>query len=422
MFKNLKTSTQISIKFTLFTILQVTLLSILINVIFFHGWYNTEVNKLQWEDKRGPQREYNKELKDDIRPMPIPDFFSPHRESFAITSDEWKSLLEYEWIGSISKIDDMYFIYHIKDNKIIVSDVTPHVNMQENLILISLYLIVLLSVISYLLSLFFVKSSLRKLNDLNSFLDKINIDNLDTKIEVVWPSDDEINKVSHKFNEALDKIYNQTLSLKDFIKNASHELKTPLMSISTEIDYSKKSGKYDEWLVNIKKQISTMNWLLDSLLSITKAESMNSVSKSDINISDFTKEIIDNIKIIYKEKKIKLQHNIEKNVFISANAESLNIIIKNVLDNAFKFTPEKWVIEINLTKNKLVIKDSWIWISQEAQKYIWDRFWQADESNSDTKSFGLWLYLTKMLVEKHWWKIDIESELNVGTSFIITFN
>ena len=55
---------------------------------------------------------------------------------------------------------------------------------------------------------------------------------------------DEINRLSLKFNETLEKINKQTLSLKDFVSNASHELKTPLMAISTEIDYIKKSKKY----------------------------------------------------------------------------------------------------------------------------------------------------------------------------------
>lgn len=77
-------------------------------------------------------------------------------------------------------------------------------------------------------------------------MDHLNIDNLHQKIAISGHPHDEINRVSQKFNEVLEKIHTQTLSLKDFVTNASHELKTPLMSMSTEIDYAHKTKKYEE--------------------------------------------------------------------------------------------------------------------------------------------------------------------------------
>lgn len=74
----------------------------------------------------------------------------------------------------------------------------------------------------------------------------MHIDNLDQKLVIDGHPHDEINRVSQKFNEVLEKIHKQTLSLKDFVTNASHELKTPLMSMSTEIDYTTKTKNYDE--------------------------------------------------------------------------------------------------------------------------------------------------------------------------------
>ncbi|MEI7920214.1 MAG: hypothetical protein WCH65_09040 [bacterium] len=74
----------------------------------------------------------------------------------------------------------------------------------------------------------------------------MHIDNLDQKLAIDGHPHDEINRVSQKFNEVLEKIHKQTLSLKDFVTNASHELKTPLMSMSTEIDYATKTKNYDE--------------------------------------------------------------------------------------------------------------------------------------------------------------------------------
>lgn len=83
----------------------------------------------------------------------------------------------------------------------------------------------------------------------------MHIDNLDEKIDISGHPQDEINRVSQKFNEVLEKIHKQTLSLKDFVSNASHELKTPLMSMSSEIDYANKSKNYEQGLTNIKSQL-----------------------------------------------------------------------------------------------------------------------------------------------------------------------
>jgi signal transduction histidine kinase len=69
---------------------------------------------------------------------------------------------------------------------------------------------------------------------------------LDKKFEIIGREDDEINILASKINTMTDRINKQTLALKDFISNASHELKTPLMSISSEIDYSLKAKQYKE--------------------------------------------------------------------------------------------------------------------------------------------------------------------------------
>jgi signal transduction histidine kinase len=101
--------------------------------------------------------------------------------------------------------------------------------------------------------------------------------------------------------------------------------------------------------------------------------------------------------------------------------ESWNIIVKNILENAYKFTAEWWTIDISLDVKKLVIKDTGKGIAEKDLEHIWERFRQADRSKTDTKSFGLGLYLVKLLVEKHDWKISMSSKVNKGTVCTITF-
>lgn len=409
-FSNLKTSTQISLKFTLFTMLQVLLFSLLANGIFFQNRYKRQESLI-------PPRPNSVMM----QKMVLGKNRLPETEVFAINSPEWQTLLQLHRWKDIAKVDDMYFMYKEANNQLLVTNVTQHMAVQKNLIWISMYLMIVFGVIAYLLSLFFVKSSLRKLNILLWFLDNLHIDNLNEKIEITGHPDDEINKVSEKFNEAFEKIHKQTLSLKDFVTNASHELKTPLMSMSTEIDYANKTKKYEEGLINLKQQVKWINGLLETLVTISKLEALETLKKESVDIDILTETIVSDIQKAYQQKNITLTTHLQKNISKKVHRESWNIIIKNILENAYKFTPEGGTIDIALDTKKLVIKDTGKGIAEKDLEHIRERFRQADRSKTDTKSFGLGLHLVKLLVEKHGRKIAISSKVNKGTTCTITF-
>ena len=243
------------------------------------------------------------------------------------------------------------------------------------------------------------------------------MNNLEEKIEITWPENDEINILASKINFATDKINKQTLALKDFISNASHELKTPLMSISSQIDYSLKAKTYKEWMQNIKLEIMHLNDLLDELVLMSKLDSNIELKKTNENVSKITLSVLKMLEKKYKNKKIKVElqcKNIEKMI----HSSSFEIIAKNLIENAFKYTL-KWTIKIVLNEKEFIIQDSWIWINKKNLEKIWDRFWQEDASKTDITSFGLWLYLVKLLVKKHWWEIQVTSTKWKWTKFKI---
>lgn len=167
----------------------------------------------------------------------------------------------------------------------------------------------------------------------------MHIDNLNQKIEITGHPNDEINKVSQKFNEAFEKIHKQTLSLKDFVTNASHELKTPLMSMSTEIDCAIKTKKYKYGLQNIKTQLKDINSLLETLVTISRLEALEALKKEQVDITINTESVVNDVQKIYQKKHITLATHIHKNISKKTHKESRNIIVKNILENAYKFTP-----------------------------------------------------------------------------------
>ena len=424
MFKNLKTSSKISLKFTLFTIVIVLIFGVLANLLFFRMRWRTLNIEVQWDKMMAKERMMKEPRQTPPQWQNEPEFkkrFINHL-SITLNSEEYQELqnneiLKWYWI---SKLWDSYFYYHRVNDTVVVRDITPQIQSQKNLLITSIYLLIFSAILAYIVSLYFVKSSLRKLNDLVDYVKWLDLNNLEKKYEIIWSENDEINVLAMKINSATDKINKQTLALKDFISNASHELRTPLMSINSEIDYSLKSKEYKEWMENIKWEILNLNNLLDELVLISKLDADSEFKKSNKNISEVVSAVSKMIEKKYKDKWLKMELKCDDNVEKMVHNSSFEIIAKNLIENAFKYTDE-WSIKITLNDKEFIIKDTWKWIKKENLDKVWDRFWQEDSSKTDITSFGLWLYLVKLLVEKHWWNIEVKSNEWKWSEFKIKF-
>jgi len=163
------------------------------------------------------------------------------------------------------------------------------------------WLIALGGVGSYLISLLFVKNALKKLNKLNAFLGNLDLDHLDSTIDISGSPHDEINRVSQKFNLALLKIKKQAQGLKDFVKNASHELKTP-----------------EETLSKIKAEAKQMDALLEILLLITQLEEKIQLPKEKIDISESLESLLYQYQLTHQQKNLRITtqipHSLHKEV------------------------------------------------------------------------------------------------------------
>ncbi len=409
---NLKTSTKISLKFTMFTIIIVFLFWIFLNGVFLQRWHTPleqTISNISTINNDLPRLNNKWVFRDHFR----------NNITIKVWSMEHDLLNDNVVIDHICNLSDKYFYFKEVWTNVVVLDITQQVESQKNLMFTTLYLLILFWILSYFVSLYFVKSSLNKLNDLVDHVKDLNVDNLHNKIKITGPEDDEINILAIKMNTALDKIHKQTLSLKDFIANASHELKTPLMAINSEIDYAIKSKKYKDWLWNIKKEILSFNNLLDELVLITKIDSDINLDKKNRNISDIVIKNLKNISKNYVGTKIKIIKSVD-NLSMKVHNSSFEIISKNLIENAFKYT-KTGTIEIILNDKEFIVKDSWVWIEKRNLNKIWDRFWQEDSSKTEAKSFGLGLYLTKLLVDKHWRKIEVNSTKWKWSKFRIIF-
>ena len=230
-------------------------------------------------------------------------------------------------------------------------------------------------------------------------------------------------------SEAITKSKTAEKIKTDFIANVSHELRTPLNAIIgfSDLLQNKRIGELNEKQTGYVKDIqaSSINLLgmINEILDISKLEnSSTQLVKQTFDISMVINEVTTLLYPLFEKKNIKLVKNIEE-FEINADYQKIKQVLFNLLSNALKFTKNKIKIIVQKIDSKVVIKviDNGIGIEKKNQKKIFNKFTQInDYSTKNESSTGLGLTISKEFVKLHNGKIEVESELNKGATFIIT--
>ena len=191
---------------------------------------------------------------------------------------------------------------------------------------------------------------------------------------------------------------------KNFIADASHELKTPLSVITASAEALEKNPKEKKWLTNIKNESDRMNNLIIDLLDLAKLENGN-IELSVGNLSKTVELSVLTFEGIAFEKNIKLDYKISENINMKMNENAIKQVIEILLDNAIKHSSKKGKIEVILkeTNNiELTVSNLGDPIPSGEEERIFDRFYRADKSrNRDGNRYGLGLAIAKNIVNIH---------------------
>ena len=213
---------------------------------------------------------------------------------------------------------------------------------------------------------------------------------------------------------------------KQFIADASHELKTPLAIIKTNTSLV-LSHPYDtiknqsKWINYINLQTDRMSELISEMLSLAKMDTAeNKLPLSPINISKIVESMILMFDAVIYENNIELETNISKNLFINGDKESL----KKLFSNAIKHTNKNGNITVSLfsdkNKVKMIIRNTGEGIAHEHLERIFERFYRVDSSRDrETGGYGLGLSIASSIVKQHKGKIYAKSNIGEFTSFIV---
>ncbi|NQY94221.1 MAG: HAMP domain-containing histidine kinase [Campylobacteraceae bacterium] len=209
-------------------------------------------------------------------------------------------------------------------------------------------------------------------------------------------------------------IQSQREKLDIFIKNTTHELNTPLSAILLCVDsknfYSEQNRNHIK--VSVKKMTNIYKDLTYLFFSQEKQ-----LEADELNISQVLRKELEYHTELASMKHIDISNNIEE-TFFTIDEESFIRITNNLISNAIKYTKRKGAINITLEKNALIIKDTGIGIDNTKLEKIFERYYRATNS---VGGFGIGLDIVYSICKKYNIKIDVKSELNVGTTFTLKF-
>lgn len=259
----------------------------------------------------------------------------------------------------------------------------------------------------------------------------MSANNLSKRLNVSGTKD-ELKDLAKTFNQMLDDIQKSYEREKQFVSDASHELRTPIAVIKGYAGMLNRWGKDDpaileESIQAILGETDNMHSLVESLLFIARNDKgALKMDLDDFSISELMQEIVKETQLIDSQHSI--VDKIEPGLMFYGSIDKIKQALRIFVDNSIKYTPDNGEIRINLRSSKfhLIIElaDNGIGISTEDLPHVFDRFYRADKSRTKLKDnqhggTGLGLSIAKIIIEQHGGSIHVDSELNKGTTFIV---
>lgn len=304
---------------------------------------------------------------------------------------------------------------------------------QKNIIQIIILNIIIL-LISIFVILYFFQRRNKKIEQLIQYMEQIMQKNYELKIENNTEDElthlrNEIYKITILLKEQADTEQKERKQLSKSISDISHQLKTPLTSISIMLDNmienpSMEEKTKEQFIHEIRRQIEWINWLVISLLKLSRLDANVEIfQQEEIKIEELIQNTIQNLAIPIEIKNQEIIVQGDKNAKIIGDYKWQLEAINNVVKNAIEHTPENKKIWITLEENslftKMVIKDEGPGIAKEDIKHIFERFYKG--KNSSENSIGIGLALAKSIIEKQNGYISCYSKLKEGTVFEIKY-
>ncbi len=305
--------------------------------------------------------------------------------------------------------------------------------MKQNLIS-NIILIIIFNILWMIITFTYLKKRDRKIKQITEYINEIK--NRKYDLDINENSEDELSNLKNELYKITVMLREESeISKKDkenikmSVEDISHQLKTPLTSITIMLDNLKDNPNMDEntkqkFIFEISKQVDWINWLVISMLKLSKLDA-NVVQfyEEKINLKRFIDEIIKNLEIPIEIKNQQIVIEGNENASFIGDYKWQQEAVTNIIKNCIEHNKDNGNIFIKYEENtlftKIIVRDEGEGISREDLKHIFERFYKG--KNSSENSVGIGLALAKNIIEKNNGMISCKSELDKGTEFVIKY-
>lgn len=274
----------------------------------------------------------------------------------------------------------------------------------------------------------------KKLKKITEYIEEINKKNY--KLDIDSNTEDELSilqnevyKITILLKEQAENSLNDKISLKNSISDISHQLKTPLTSITILLDNiignpDMNIDTRNEFISDIRREIININFLVQALLKLSKFDA-NAVefTQKEVKISKIIDSAIKNVMPLCDLQKVEIKVEVNENDTMVCDEKWQIEAISNILKNSVEYSNSGDTILVRANKYKLYtqidIKDNGKGITKEDIPHIFERFYKG--KNSSKNSIGIGLALSKTIIDKNGGNIAVESKVGEGTRFVIKY-
>ena len=309
---------------------------------------------------------------------------------------------------------------------------TPLSYISKILLRMLLYMVIsalLLVTLTSFIGRYIVSRILKPVNMVAERANSISVSDLSKRVEME-KVEDEMRALINSFNDMLRKLESSFKHINDFSSHVAHEIKTPLSIIKGELDlalkHERSTGEYRRVLSSLSEEVERIRKIIIDLLLLSKCEYDQSAYKYDnVNVVNMLKELYEEARMLAVPKQISVSFNYSKeDVYISGDLAHLRRLFLNLISNAIKYTGSRGNIAISLKKSagevRVAVADNGEGISKENLAKIFDKFFRAKRDGSQAEAgTGLGLSIARSIATAHRGSIEVESEMNKGTTFTV---
>jgi signal transduction histidine kinase len=255
----------------------------------------------------------------------------------------------------------------------------------------------------------------------------IQATDLSRRIELGGP-EDELRRLADTFDAMLARLDAAFGAQRQFLADASHELRNPLAIIRTNLDVALADPDADpeelrQSLVVIQRASDRMSHLVDDLLALARGQALEVRSES-VDLGAAVADASDELFLSAKRRDITLDRTIVPGVVVSGDYDALKRAVSNLLENAVRYAPPGSRVRLAVGSERsrawVSVSDEGPGLAPEDQRRVFDRFWRADKGRSRAEGgTGLGLAIVRQIVNSHGGEVQLQSKVGVGSTFTI---